>query len=321
MNVYRLKYDNIPENLPKSVCCIGYFDGVHRGHQTLIKEAATQAEKMGLASGLITFDPDPWVIFKPDSNLSHLMSLEDKEHMAENLGIDDFYILQFSKDFAALSYEQFHQLLKQMNVSKLIAGFDFHYGRKNEGSPQTLKKQNNFDVQIIDSVNEDLEKISSTRIEGLIGQGNVEKAGELLGFYYSIKGNIAHGYRRGTTLLDFPTANIQKCDHYILPGEGVYLGIVQYDHRFYPAMINVGKNPTFNNKGLTIEANIFDFDENIYGKSVRFYFLKKIRDVIKFESFDLLKKQLQSDRDYCKRIVDLNNPLWQKTAALFKKDV
>ena len=294
MQVIHIDYKEVP-TLAKSACCVGFFDGFHLGHQALVKKAVSVAKEKQILAGLITFDPDPWVIFKPDANLDHLTSLQDRIHLAAQMGIEVFYILHFTREFAALEPDAFHELLKRMNVVHLVCGFDYRYGKKNSGDVDRLSRQSYFDLSIIDSVNDSSLKISSSRIEPLIRSGQIEEANRLLDTYYSIAGRIVPGFQRGNSLLQVPTANLSLEESYVVPGVGVYAGYMLYDGIFYKAMINVGKNPTFANQSLTIEAHVLDFSKDIYGESVRFYFVSKMRDEIKFESFSALKNQLFSD--------------------------
>ena len=294
MEVIYLDLNDIPA-LDKSACCIGFFDGFHVGHQALVKKAIEIANEKQIAAGLITFDPDPWVLFKPEANLDHITSVEDRIEIAKRLGIEKFYVLHFTKEFAALSPEEFHQLLKSMQVNDLVCGFDYHYGCKNQGNIDTLRQQDFFSVHVIDSVNFEGKKISSSRIEPLIRNGQMEEANQMLNTWYSIEGVIVQGYRRGSQLMNIPTANLEMSESYVLPGVGVYSGYMLYEGRMYEAMINVGKNPTFQNKKLTIEAHILDFSKNIYDANVRFFFVTKIREEARFDSFLELKEQLKKD--------------------------
>lgn len=294
MQVVHIDYKQ-PISLPESACCIGFFDGFHLGHKALVQKAIEVAKDQGLRAGLITFDPDPWVIFKPDANLDHLTSLQDRIQLARTMGIEYFYVMHFTREFASLDPDAFHSVLHQMNVKHLICGFDYQYGKKNAGDVETLSRQSLFQVHVIDSVNDNSLKISSSRIEPLIRSGNVEEANRLLDTYYSIQGVIEHGFHRGNDLLQIPTANLSLQESYVLPGVGVYAGYMLYDGQLYQAMINVGKNPTFSNQMLTIEAHILDFSQDIYGKQVRYFFVSKIRDEIKFPGIEALRYQLLSD--------------------------
>ncbi len=312
----RTDYRHVSSDGPISAA-IGYFDGFHEGHLQLINEAIAQAGKRGIHSAIITFDPDPWTVFKPDANRDHLLEQDEKERFAKALGADELIIIDFSKEFASLSPEKFHQMLRDLGVKNLVCGFDFTYGYKGSGSPQTLKNQKDFDVEVIDSVNDDKGKISSSRIESLIRQGEVAKAGELLGYFYSIAGTVEHGFKRGSRLLGFPTANIRVPDQIVLPEKGVYAGYAETDGKIYPCMINVGRNPTFENEKISIEGNLFDFDQDLYGKKIRYFFAARIRPEQKFSSPELLRKQLEKDRNETRKLLARKQPLLQPTLRLW----
>ena len=321
MEVIRIDYLNVPKDLSKSSCCIGFFDGLHTGHQALLDNCILKAKELGVQSGLITFDPDPWKIFFPDRVCRHITTLQDRIHLASAMGIEVMYVITFSKDFAALDVDAFHLLLQKMNVCHITCGFDFKYASKNSGNVHTLQNQDYFNVSVIDSVNSKNEKISSSRIEPLIQSGKIDLANELLGYMYSIEGIIEHGFKRGSTLLKFPTANLGANADYLVPSSGVYAGFVCVNDIFYGAMINVGNNPTFENKKVSIEAHIFDFDQDIYDQRVRFFFLKKTRNEIRFNGFEELKKQLESDIITCKKLISHEKMYVQKTAALWNAKV
>ncbi|WP_407386525.1 riboflavin biosynthesis protein RibF [Holdemanella porci] len=321
MEVIRIDYLHVQENLPKSSCCIGFFDGLHTGHQALLENCISKAKELDIQSGLITFDPDPWKIFFPDCVCRHITTLEDRIHLASVMGIEVMYVITFSKNFAALDVDAFHILLKKMNVAHITCGFDFKYASKNTGNVDTISSQNYFDVSVIASVNSKNEKISSSRIEPLIQSGKMDLANELLGYMYSIEGVIEHGFKRGSTLLKFPTANLGANPDYLMPSSGVYAGFVYVDDTFYGAMINVGNNPTFENTKVSIEAHIFDFDQDIYERQVRFFFLKKTRNEIRFDGFEALKKQLQSDIVTCKNVILYEKQYVAKTASLWDAKV
>lgn len=321
MDVVRINHKHIPDNLSHTVCCIGYFDGFHKGHVALVKKAISLSNEKGLQSAIITFDPDPWTIFKPDLELKHLMSLDDKIHIAKKLGVDHFYLLTFTNDFASLNSDEFHNVLSQMKVDTLVCGFDFQYGTKNSGNVETLKRQDLFNVQIVESVNDNNKKISSSRIEPLIEAGQLDIANDLLGYIYSIYGKIVHGFKRGSTILQIPTANLACDKEYILPKPGVYAGAVSIDHNMHIAMINIGSNPTFDNELVTIEAHILDFNQDIYDKHTRFYFYKRIRDEQKFNDIHELKTQLLHDIEITKMLMQKNRKKLEITAQTWDKNL
>lgn len=320
MKCYQIDYNHIPD-LPKCAACIGYFDGMHKGHQALMIRTKEIAKNLHISSAIITFDPDPWTIFYPDETFQHLFTIEDKCQYAQYMGFDSVYVLKFSKEFAALQVDEFHQVLERMSVCHLVCGFDFKYGQKNCGSIQTLQEQDLFDVSIIDSVNDNSIKISSSRIEPLICSGDMLEANTLFGFVYSISGTIVHGFKRGSSLLGFPTANLAPNPEYIIPMVGVYSGMAMIDDKLYGAMINIGKNPTFENKKLTIEANIFDWSEDLYGKKVRYYFLNFIRKEKKFHSPAELVEQLKQDIRQSKKDLQQYERLVRTTASIWQTQI
>lgn len=317
MEVQRINYQDIPA-LDPSVACIGYFDGMHKGHQELLNLSLKIAKTKKLKSAVITFDPDPWSVFYPEKKLQHLFTLEDKIHFAKKKGFDCFYILEFTKAFASNPTDAFHKILANMQVQHLICGFDFRYAYKNSGNIHTLMEQSYFDVFVVDSVNDQSIKISSSRIEPLVCQGQVLKANRLLGYIYSIQGTIVKGFQRGSKILGIPTANLNAKIEYVQPVVGVYAGFVSVDHLLYGAMINIGNNPTFENKFQTIEANLFDFDQDIYGKEVRFFFFDKIRDEKKFSGAKELKEQLLQDIQTSKKRLKMQSKLVKNTLDLWE---
>ena len=318
MQVIQIDVHQIPE-LEETAACIGFFDGMHKGHQELLKRTKKTATKKKIKSAIITFEPDPWAVFYPQKELHHLFTLADKIHFAQYMEFDFVYVLHFTKEFASLDITQFHEMLHQMHIHSLICGFDFRYATKNTGNVQTLKEQSYFDVLVVDSINDRSIKISSSRIEPLILQGQVLKANRLCGFAYSMEGVVCHGFKRGSTILGIPTANLDVNNDYIVPVVGVYAGMVSVDDQMYGAMINIGNNPTFENKIQTIEANLFHFNADIYDQTVRFYFLDKIRDEKKFSSAKELKSQLLNDIERSKTRLNTLEKLCNKTCDVWQK--
>ena len=318
MKVVRIDFREIP-TLEASAACIGYFDGMHKGHQKLLNLCLKTAKKKHLKSAVCTFDPDPWTVFYPEKKVHHLFTLEDKIHFAQKQGFDAFYISTFTKEFASNDVTSFHEIVKKMHIEHLICGFDFQYACRNQGNVHTLQQQSDFAVSVVESVNEKQIKISSSRIEPLVCQGQVLKANRLLGVVYSIEGTIVKGFQRGSKILGIPTANLNANSEYIQPMVGVYAGMVSVEDRLYGAMINIGNNPTFENKFQTIEANIFHFNEDIYGKTVRVFFFDKIRDEKKFSGAKELKEQLLADIETSKKRLQNHPRLLENTAELWDK--
>ncbi len=315
MEIIRVHFKDVPCLAP-TACAAGFFDGLHKGHQQLINTAIACAKKNGLKSAVLTFDPDPWTVLAPDREVTHLTTLQDKASLLCSMGIDLFYVVEFSEEFAALGVREFHDLLCAMNIRKLICGFDFTYASRGSGNAKTLKEETRFETEVISSVDEDDEKISSTRLEHLMAEGQVEKANELCGFYYSVPGVIVHGFKRGRKL-GFPTANLNTSPESILPKKGVYAGYAQFEGRVAPAMINVGTNPTFDNACTSVEAYIFGIDEDLYGKHARFYFVSYLRPEIRFDSLEELIGQLDQDAKDTMPALKEQDDLFEATAKLW----
>lgn len=306
MQVIRFSHTDIPD-LPHSVLAMGFFDGFHRGHQALLQEARQQGTRLGLPWGVLTFDPDPWTIFRPEEPLDHIQTLEDRERTAQALGADLFCILEFSREFASLSPQGFHEILQRMHADYIVTGFDFHYGSHNAGSTETLREAG-FAMTVVKAVEDQDGKISSTRVEAAIREGQVAQAAAMLGQDYSVAGTVVKGYQRGSRLLAVPTANLQPDPGYIIPKSGVYAGYVLSGTTLYPAMINIGNNPTFGNRKQSMEAFLFGFSGDLYGAGLRFFFSFYLRPEQKFESVQALQAQLEQDAKQTLNVLQDHQP-------------
>ena len=290
---------NIHTPVPSNVditACIGYFDGVHKGHQQLIKKTIEIAKKTNTIPSLITFDPDPWVVIKKLHHIPHITPMKHRQEIGKELGIQRWIILDFQDDMAKLNYHQFHELvLNALHIKTLVCGFDFHYAYRGEGSIATLKSQDTFDVVVIDEIASNDEKISSTRIERLIKDGKMEDVRAIMGRIYELRGIVKSGNRIGRKY-GFPTANLALNANYILPKNGVYIGSVKVGEQWHSAIINVGHNPSFNyQQNTSIEAFILDFNEEIYDMEVSYRFHAFLREEKHFDGMDALKAQLEKD--------------------------
>lgn len=297
MKEIHISMNQRPKLIEPISACIGYFDGIHQGHQKLIQTVCERAAENGSTPALITFDPDPWEVIKNQHDLAHLMSMEDRKQAAAALGIAVWIILDFTWEMAALSVEQFHeQILFPLPLRHLVCGFDFHYANHGSGNCETLRLPSHFALTVVDEICNEQEKISSTRIEALIQSGRMEKAAELLTRPYQMSGTIVHGFKNGHRL-GFPTANLRCATRYVLPKEGVYVGEVEVGGQAHPAMINVGRNPTFaDHNACTIEAHLVNYDGDLYDQPVHFRFLHYLRGDVKFADLNALKQQLMQDR-------------------------
>lgn len=295
MIVRRIRYDETIDTKEDLCACIGYFDGMHKGHMQLVSKTLEIAKLHNMKSALITFDPDPWVVLK-GINPAHITSMDERIAIGESFGLDEWIIVDFSRGLSQLSYEAFEdEILVKLHVKHLICGFDYSYGYKGSGNTTTLIESNKFDVHVIEPVEYNNEKISSTRIENEIKNGNVDKVTTLLGRPYSIKGTIIKGSAIGRTI-GFPTANIQLKYDSLIPKKGVYIGYTLVDGKNIRSMMNIGHNPSINfQQELRIESHLLDFNEDLYGKEVEVIFIKRIRDEQRFNNKEELINQMKKD--------------------------
>lgn len=284
-----------------TVLVLGYFDGLHKGHQTLFKQAQRIAVEQGLKIAVLTFPESPklaFVRYQPELML-HLNHPEERAAHLENLGVDYLYLIDFTSHFSKnTAQEFFDKYVSALKAKAVVAGFDYHFGSDKRKADE-LADYFDGQVFIISSVNQDDEKISSTRIRQAVQSGDVSKAHQLLGYPLSTRGIVVHGNARGRTI-GYPTANLAPLDRVILPADGVYVVEVKHNSKLYRGMASVGKNVTFEGDELRFEVNIFGFSEEIYGDTIRIIWLDKIREMVKFDSIETLVAQLQSDEQVAK---------------------
>ena len=289
MKVVHLYLDKISAKVQDLSLILGYFDGVHLGHQTLIKRARQYA-KYPLA--IITFDKPVSSLINNGKSSSVLTSVDDRFKIISKFGVDYLYLFHIDKDFLNKSSENFIDILKSLNVREIFVGEDFRFGKNRSGNVDTLKDYFDVDVSKLEVVNG--EKISAQYIKDLIEVGKIKEANELLGHNYQISGTIVSGKQIGT-LIGFPTINVKPSTNYVLPRFGVYKTIAYIDGIPHLSITNVGVNPTIDAGNIpTIEVHLKDFEENDLS-TVSVEFLEFVRPEIKFESLDELKEQIQSD--------------------------
>ena len=281
-----------------TVLVLGYFDGLHKGHQTLFKEARKIADEQGLKIAVLTFPESPklaFVRYQPELML-HLNHPEERAAHLENLGVDYLYLIDFTSHFSKnTAREFFDKYVSALKAKAVVAGFDYHFG-SDKRKAEELADYFDGRIVIVSSVNQDDEKISSTRIRETIQNGDVVKAHQLLGYPLSTRGIVVHGNARGRTI-GYPTANLAPLDRVVLPADGVYVVDVEHNGKIYRGMASVGKNVTFEGDELRFEANLFNFTEEIYGDTIRIIWLDKIRDMVKFDGIEELVTQLKSDEE------------------------
>ena len=291
------------------VVATGFFDGVHVGHRLVIKQLIEAAAVRGDESMVMTFWPHPRnVLQKEARTLRLLTTLQEKKQMLHDLGVDHVEVLPFTKDFSAMTTEEYLRLLMERYGAKtILLGYDNRVGSDALDTDQVARTAENLGLEVIrtDMVPSEVGyAISSTKIRQQLEAGDVQGAADMLGYGYSLHGVVVAGNRIGRTI-GFPTANMQLYEPLkLVPGNGVYFVRVETVGRNLFGMCNIGHRPTVSsNNARTIETNIFGFEEDIYGLDIKVTFLQKIRDEKKFDSLDDLKNQLENDRDACLEVI------------------
>ncbi|MFV9831562.1 bifunctional riboflavin kinase/FAD synthetase [Bacillus sp. ATD] len=290
------------EEQAKSVMALGYFDGVHLGHQKVIGTAKQITEEKGLTLAVMTFHPHPSHVLGRDKEPKDLITpLEDKIDQIEQLGTEILYVVKFNEVFASLSPKQFiDQYIIGLNVQHAVAGFDFTYGKYGKGTMETMPADldGKAECTMVEKLTEQDKKISSSYIRTALQNGDVELANVLLGQPYFIKGIVIHGDKRGRTI-GFPTANVGLNNSYIVPPTGVYAVKAEVNGEVYNGVCNIGYKPTFYEKRPeqpSIEVNLFDFDQEVYGAAIKIEWYKRIRSERKFNGIKELTEQIEKDK-------------------------
>lgn len=307
MRVFR-GIENLPE-FKNPVFTTGTFDGVHTGHQEIIRRINKLASDGNGENIILTFHPHPrMVLHKDDSDLKLLNTLEEKINLLSKYGVDNLIITPFSKEFSQLTAEQYVEnfIWKNFHPRKVVMGFNHRFGNNRTGDialMTNMGKRLGFEVEEIEAQMVENISVSSTKIRYALNSGDIVTANSLLGHPYTLTGKVVTGERMGNQL-GFPTANlkIQDADK-LIPVHGVYAVLVKVDETIYGGMLNIGFRPTFNGKKQTIEVNIFDFNEEIYDMEIGIDLVASIRQEMKFNSADELKEQLKKDKETSLKIL------------------
>ena len=292
---------NIQSHHTGCVLTIGNFDGVHLGHQAVLRQVSEKAKQLELPSTVMTFDPQPLELFAGDKAPARLTRLRDKFVQLSKLNIERLLCVNFNHQFANQNADEFISdlLVKRLGVKFLVIGDDFCFGRGREGNFSMLQEAGErygFDVVSTQSFCLQQLRVSSTAIREALAQNKLEQAAEMLGRDYSISGRVSHGRKLGRTI-GFPTANI-PLKRSVSPVSGVYtVQALGLDDEPIGGVANIGNRPTVNGVRQQLEVHLFDFKANLYGKQLEIVLLDKIRDEHKFESFDALKKQIELDAE------------------------
>ena len=293
-----------------TVLTIGTFDGVHLGHQKIIERVVTTARQEGLLATIFTFFPHPRMVVQHDKSLKLIHTLEEKKQLLQRLGVDLLVVQPFNESFAQLTAEEFVStiLVQHLNVKKVIIGYDHRFGRNRTANINDMRlfgEKYGFAVEEISVQEVDEVSVSSTKIREALNKGDVTTAEHYLGTPYSLTGTVVHGLKLGRTL-GYPTANIQVTEDYkLIPKDGVYAVYSYIGERKVYGMMSIGKNPTIEGKGASIEVYFFDFNGDLYDRELTIYFLKYLREERKFSSVALLKKQLQDDETTARKAIAL----------------
>lgn len=304
MEIIELHHPYNPDSLPKKaiVLALGFFDGVHKAHQKVIQKGRELATKKGLKLAVMTFNHHPSIVFQKvdPSEMRYLTTFPQKCRIMDSLGVDFLYVVEFTSSLASLTPQQFvDQYIVGLHAQVVVAGFDYTYGPKETANMQKLPDyaRDRFEIVEIDKQLEGEIKIGSTEIRQFMALGNMKKVTHYLGYVYELSGVVVHGDKRGR-LLGFPTANIKVPFMSRLPRVGVYAVTIKVANQWYLGMAQIGYNISFEKeRPLTIEVNILDFDEDIYGENVQVRWHHYLRDEIKFSGIKPLIAQLNNDRE------------------------
>ena len=312
MERIQLSVANVTGGLPQGAAksglslAIGFFDGVHLGHQEVIRRAVAAARDKGLTPAVMTFDPHPRVVLGHGSQYEGVLTpLEDKLALFEELGVEAAYVIRFDREFSEVTAERFvKSIIVPLGVKATTVGFDFSFGHRGQGNAEALKEfgGGELQVQVVSPVYLDDSKVSSTRIRAQLAEGDCSAVRRLTGRPYLLKGLVVHGDARGRQL-GYPTANLQLDQSYVIPRPGVYaieievLSDARTAESRHNGVLNVGYRPTFDAPGgaLKLEAHLFDFEGDLYGRQLALRFHSFLRAERKFESINQLIEQIASD--------------------------
>lgn len=308
-------YHNILEFKPvrNAVVTIGTFDGVHRGHQVILKDMVRKAHEIGGETVVVTFYPHPrQVLCIGDNSLRLISTQEEKIKQMDALGIDNLIIINFTKEFSKLSSEDFikNYIVEKIKPAVLIIGYDHHFGNNRLGDFEMLNElgaENKFKVERVPVQDVDNVVVSSTKIRNALQVGDIRQANSLLGHQFSYTGIVVHGMGLGRQM-GYPTANLEVALEYrLIEKPGVYATFVDFDGKTMPAMTYIGRRPTVNdNRPATIESHLIGFDGDLYGKQLTLRFVDRVRDEKRFDGLDELKRQINIDEQ---TIINILNKL------------
>jgi len=300
VNVYQSIEEIKPINRP--VLTLGMFDGAHIGHQSILKQLNTIAKEIDGESVLITFNPHPRMVLQPNCDLKFLNTLEEKETVLRQFGLEHLIIQEFTKEFSQVTSVEFvkNLLVDKIHIDTLVIGYDHHFGKNREGNfeqLQVLSKEYGFNLIQLQAVEENDTAVSSTKIRRALIAGNIEYANKALNYRYPLSGKVVHGDKIGRTL-GFPTANLEVDPNKLIPKDGVYAVDVFVENKKYLGLLSIGYRETVTNlREHRVEVNILEFDQDIYDETIHLEFLGRLRDEKKFASLDDLIFAMNQDKE------------------------
>ncbi|MCP3031239.1 riboflavin biosynthesis protein RibF [Halobacillus sp. A1] len=298
----------VSEDLSASSLAVGFFDGIHKGHQQVIRTAVQQADKLGIDTAVMTFTPHPSVVLnKSVQHARYITPLPEKERILEDMGVDKLFVVHFDLALASLSPAEFaEKFFVDLNIHHVVAGFDFSFGYKGKGSMKELPSyaKGRFTTTTVAKVSQGDEKVSSTRIRGLLNQGDMAEIKTLLNRPYSIQGEVVES-RTSRKAPGPPMIPIHMNEAYYLPTSGIYAVEVEFKGEIHKGMAvySMSLLRSEQNEEGSLEVRTFDSEQDLYGEKVRIYFHEFIRPVIEYQNREQLMEQLQSDERECRRIL------------------
>jgi riboflavin kinase/FMN adenylyltransferase len=298
--------------ISSKITTIGTFDGIHIGHQKILKRVVTLAKNQGYDPVVLTLFPHPRMVLQKDDSIKLLNTIDERVALLKSLGIKEVIVKTFTKEFANLSAKAYVKdiLVDELNTKQIVIGYDHHFGKNRSANINDLKEfaeLYNFKVEEISAQDIEDVTVSSTKIRNALDKGEVALANSFLGYNYFITGTVVKGKGVGKTI-DFPTANIHIKESYkLIPKDGVYVVKSKIENRTIYGMMNIGTNPTVGGKTRSIEVHFFDYNKDIYGKEFKIEFLKRLRNEQKFKNLDALKSQLAKDKYAALDLINKNH--------------
>ncbi len=298
------------ESRCKPVATVGVFDGVHKGHMEILSRLTDLAKEKNCESVIITFEPHPRLVLPDHAEVKLLQTLDEKLQHFEQAGIDAVLVIPFNREFAKVTPEEFilNVLVNSLQVSHVITGYDHFFGQNRQGDIDLLTqmgKEHNFTVFELPMVTVGSSSVSSSSIRRALLDGDVSQAASMLGYTYSVKGVVVSGNKIGRNI-GYPTANLKPENRYkLIPGQGVYASLIKINGLIYKGMTNIGYRPTIDADHLTIEVNIFDFNQDIYEQVITLSFIDYIREEKRFGSLGELQLQLANDKISAVKILEI----------------